>query len=177
MHLRAKKVAFLGLSMALSVVLVILSSVIESNTLFLLALASFFTGIALGEFGISAGAGYLAGSTFLSFLLAPNKLYVLTYLGISLYLVLMEVIWVKGCKCMDTAATHRIMQASKFIIFNCMYIPLLLFAPKIVTTKAITPVLFMALLVVGQVVIILYDYAYHYFMNRYWLKLRRLINN
>lgn len=177
MHVKAKKIAFLGLSMALSVVLVILSSVIESNTLFLLALASFFTGIALGEFGLSAGAGYMVGSVILCFLLAPNKLYVITYSGISFYLVAMEFVWVKVCKRQMDKKNHTILVLCKFIIFNAMYIPLLVFAPKLIIARTMSPVLFGILLVAGQAVLYLYDYAYHYFMNRYWLKMRRLINN
>jgi uncharacterized membrane protein len=47
MLLNAKKLAFLGLLLAVTVVLIILSGVFEFNTLFLLAAASFGVGIAI----------------------------------------------------------------------------------------------------------------------------------
>ena len=46
MHLNTKKIAFAGVMLALTEVGIALGSVIETNTLFLLAAASFFVGIA-----------------------------------------------------------------------------------------------------------------------------------
>ncbi|MDO5291360.1 MAG: hypothetical protein Q4F05_01295 [bacterium] len=177
MHVNAKKVAFLGVSMALSIVLVVLSGIIEMNTLFLLALASFFTGIAIGEFGLGAGASYMAGSVILSLILAPNKLYVFTYAGICFYLVATEFIWRKVLKGTYSKKNNRILMVCKAIIFNIMYIPLVIFVPKLLITRDMSTVMFILLLIGGQVVLIAYDYAYHYFMNRYWLKLRRILIN
>ena len=45
MHLNTKKIAFAGVMLALTEVGIALGSVIETNTLFLLAAASFFVGI------------------------------------------------------------------------------------------------------------------------------------
>ena len=44
MHLNTKKIAFAGVMLALTEVGIALGSVIETNTLFLLAAASFFVG-------------------------------------------------------------------------------------------------------------------------------------
>ena len=59
MHVKGKMMAFCGLFLALSVVCMSLGSVIETNTLFLLAAASFFVGIVIREFGMKAGAAFL----------------------------------------------------------------------------------------------------------------------
>ena len=62
MHVKAKKMAFGGLLLALTVICMILGSVIETGTLFLLGAASFFVGIIFREFGRRTGAAfYLAG--------------------------------------------------------------------------------------------------------------------
>ena len=45
MHLKAKRAAFCGLLLAMTVIFMFLGSVIETNTLFLLAAASFFVGV------------------------------------------------------------------------------------------------------------------------------------
>mgnify|MGYP000125658577 CR=1 FL=1 len=52
MHVKARMTAFSGLLLALSVVCMALGSVIETNTLFLLAAASYFVGIIIREFGM-----------------------------------------------------------------------------------------------------------------------------
>ena len=54
MHLNTKKIAFAGVMLALTEVGIALGSVIETNTLFLLAAASFFVGIVIQEFGLKA---------------------------------------------------------------------------------------------------------------------------
>ena len=61
MHVKARMTAFSGLLLALSVVCMALGSVIETNTLFLLAAASYFVGIIIREFGMKAGSGFLSG--------------------------------------------------------------------------------------------------------------------
>ena len=51
MHLKAIRAAFGGLLLAMTVIFMFLGSVIETNTLFLLAAASFFVGVVFREFG------------------------------------------------------------------------------------------------------------------------------
>ena len=75
MHLNTKKIAFAGVMLALTEVGIALGSVIETNTLFLLAAASFFVGIVIQEFGLKSGAGFLLAGILLAILLSPNKLY------------------------------------------------------------------------------------------------------
>ena len=58
MHLNTKKIAFAGVMLALTEVGIALGSVIETNTPFLLAAASFFVGIVIQEFGLKSGAGF-----------------------------------------------------------------------------------------------------------------------
>ena len=54
MHVKAKQIAFGGLLLAVTVVCMALGSVIETNTLFLLAAAAFFVGIVIREFGLQS---------------------------------------------------------------------------------------------------------------------------
>ena len=48
MHVRTRKLAFAGLMLAVTIVCLYLGNIIESNTLFLLAGASYFVGIVGG---------------------------------------------------------------------------------------------------------------------------------
>lgn len=61
MHVKAKQVAFLGLLAAIVSLFIILASIIESNTLFLLAAAAFLSGVAIREFGLRLGIGFFFG--------------------------------------------------------------------------------------------------------------------
>ena len=58
MHLKAKRAAFGGLLLAMTVIFMFLGSVIETNTLFLLAAASFFVGVVFREFGQMTGLAF-----------------------------------------------------------------------------------------------------------------------
>ena len=49
MHVRTRKLAFAGLMLAVTIVCLYLGNIIESNTLFLLAGASYFVGIVYRE--------------------------------------------------------------------------------------------------------------------------------
>ena len=93
MHLKTKKLAFSGIALALCIIFMVLGSVIESNTLALLALASFSVGIITCEFGVRYGVAYLAAAIILGFLIAPNKFYCLTFATMGLYILLDEVLW------------------------------------------------------------------------------------
>ena len=55
MHVKAKILAFGGLLLALTVIFMMLGGIIESNTLFLLAAASYFVGIMIRETNFRMG--------------------------------------------------------------------------------------------------------------------------
>ena len=75
MHLNTKKIAFAGVMLALTEVGIALGSVIETNTLFLLAAASFFVGIVIQEFGLKSGAGFLQAGILLALCLRINYMW------------------------------------------------------------------------------------------------------
>lgn len=178
MHVKAKKMATAGLLVAFSVVMLILSSVIETSSLFFIAAASFCVGIAICEWGIRFGFGFLVASIILNLLLAPNKLYCITFGGMGLYLLFSEMLW-------EWIASKRVMShrtvilwVGKYLIFNLIYLPILWFMPSLVFTKDITGGLEIILLLAGQVVLFVYDVAYRYFQSNVWGRLRtRLIED
>ena len=88
--MKSKEVAWSGLTMALTVILIVLSGVIESSSLFILALASFATGIVERKFSLRTGIAFTIGAALIGFFVAPQKLYVFTYLGFSIYVVVAE---------------------------------------------------------------------------------------
>ena len=171
MHVSARKMSFLGLMMAFSVVLVVLGSVIDMSTLFFLALASFCTGIVIMDYGTAIGAAFFTGSVLLSFIVSPNKLYAFTYGGMALYVLLTEIVWRNLLK--TNKRYIIVLSVVKFLVFNAMYIPILILAPSLVITKAMNPYLLVGLIVAGQVILVVYDRALHYFIGRYWPDMKR----
>ena len=180
MHLGTKHLSLLGLLLAFSVVLIVLSGVIETSTLFLLAAASFFVGIAFRETNRPLGVAFYLASVFSSFILAPNKMYCITYAAISLYIVFIEVLRGKlqtDVKSDSVKNTSRIGYIGrfglKFALFNLIFIPILIFAPTLIITTKLNLLSTILFFIGGQIVFIIYDKAYEYFMVHYWGKFRR----
>ena len=125
MHVKAKAAAFGGLSVALSIVCMSLGSIIESNTLFLLAAASYFVGIMIREFGIRAGAAFYAADVLLGMLIAPNKFYVLSYAAMGLYILLIEIAWQAMARGSHRIQKRWVFWVLKYLIFNVLFLPVL----------------------------------------------------
>lgn len=172
MLLNAKKMAFLGLLLSVDVILIILSGVFEFNTIFLLGAAAFCVGIAIRESGLSLGLGFYLASILLGCMLAPNKLYCVTYGGMGLYIIAREFAWEKlaGAKSITNRST--ILWIIKYLVFNLMYLPILLFMPKLIYQGEISKMILLSIFIGGQAVLFIYDRAYDYFQGSIWSKIR-----
>ena len=171
MHLKAKRAAFGGLLLAMTVIFMFLGSVIETNTLFLLAAASFFVGVVFREFGQMTGLAFYLSAVLLGFLLAPNKLYVITFAGMGFYIWGREFIW----KILErSAGVKRKMQwyrLAKVILFNGLYLPLILGYGELFFGGEISEWLRYSSVLAGQVIFALYDKAYDYGQLHIWGKI------
>jgi hypothetical protein len=172
MFVSARKMAFLGLLLACSVLLVILSGVLEFNTLFLLAGAAFFIGIAIRECGLRLGVGFFIAGVLLSFMIAPNKLHCITYTAMGLYLVIIEAVWEKLGRANHIKNRKLILWVIKYITFNIIFILILMFLPKIIYAGTISFKILAIALIGGQVVLFIFDEAYSFFQKSLWGKVR-----
>lgn len=172
MHVKAKNIALAGLLAACSAVLLVLSSVIETNSLFLICAASFCVGIAIREWGIRLGLAFLVASTFINFLVAPNKFYCITFAAMGMYLFLSEYLWKKIAEKDEMKHRTLMLWLGKYIIFNLMYIPVLLFFQELLFVKKVGGVFLIVFFFAGQVVLFIYDRAYIYFQDAIWGKMR-----
>ena len=126
MHVKAKKMAFGGLLLALTIVCMVLGSVIESNTLFLLAAASYFVGIIIRETGMRTGAAFYIAAVLLGFIVAPNKIYVVSFAAMGFYILAAEQAFVMLGRTEARVNRKALFWAIKYIIFNILYIPALI---------------------------------------------------
>lgn len=164
--------AFGGLLLALTVICMLLGSVIETNTLFLLAAASFFVGIMIREFGWKTGAAFYLAGVLLGLILAPNKLYVVSYAGMGVYILLIELIWNKLGNVSADINRQVLFRVMKYLIFNLMYIPGVLGFQEVLFSREMSGVVLAVVLVAGQVGLFVYDWAYEYVQRNIWSKIR-----
>ena len=135
MHVKARMTAFSGLLLALSVVCMALGSVIETNTLFLLAAASYFVGIIIREFGMKAGVAFYLADILLGFLVTPNKFYVISFAAMGFYILAAEGSWRFLGKSSEKMQKSWIFWVMKYVVFNLMYIPMVLIFQELLFMK------------------------------------------
>lgn len=172
MHVNAKKLAWGGLMLALTEVCIALGSVVETNTLFLLAAASFFVGIVIREMNPASGGCFLLAGVLLGFLVSPNKLYVISYAAMGSYILATEVVWRLLGKMPEKAPRRKLFWAVKYALFNLMYLPALFLFQELFFGKKLPAVMLAGAVVAGQIGLFLYDRAYEYVQVRLWGKLR-----
>lgn len=172
MHVMAKKMAFAGLMLAFTMVCIALGSVIETNTLFLLAAASFFVGIVLRETSVRTGTAFYIAAVLLGFFVSPNKLYVISYSAMGLYILLNEITFRLLGRLKRTTNRHIWFWIVKYVIFNIMYIPMVLVFQSLLFGKEQPAQILFGIIVAGQAALFLYDRAYEYVQGNIWNKMR-----
>ena len=145
-----------GLLMAFAVVLIILSGILDFNTLFFLAAAAFLIGVIVRLGG----------------LLAPQKLYCITYAMMGIYVLGVEFLWHFLGDHPGWKNRRLLLILGKLIIFNLMYLPALFLFPKLLFAGEISGILLLVFVVGGQVALFLFDQAYDYFLIRLWEQVR-----
>jgi len=173
MHLTSKRLAFLGLLLAVDILLIILSGVLEFNTLFLLAAASFCVGIAIREYRLRPGFAFFIASLLLGAILAPNKLYCITYAAMGFYIVISEYAYDKLLYINRMNSRVSLLWIIKYLTFNIMFLPILFLSPKLIYSGQLSPTLYLVLIIAGQVALYIYDWAYIYFQGSIWTKARK----
>lgn len=174
-YVKAKQMAVSGLLAAFTVLLISLGAVFETNTLFLLCVASYCVGIAIREWGLGYGAAFLTACTLLGVMIAPNKIYCITFTAMSIYLWCTEVLWRMISK--SEKLTHRtaVLWCGKYVIFNLIYIPLILLMPQLLIAKRLNGIGWLAVWAAGQIGVLIFDKAHTYFQIFVWNKIRKYV--
>ena len=172
--MKSKDVAWSGITMALTVILIVLSGVIESSSLFILALASFATGIVERKFSLRTGIAFTIGAALIGFFVAPQKLYVFTYLGFSIYVVVAEYFRDKkiyGIKpFVIKGVLYHVLLAAAVALVNCFVgFDMFLENSFINNISKIQVLYYLVLFVFAEALWILFDKAYIFFQERYGL--------
>lgn len=173
MHIRAKRMAISGMLLAFTIICMFLGGVIETNTLFLLAAASYFVGIIQNEFGMKYGWAFWIAAVCLGMIIVPNKFYVLSYCAMALYILLVESVWKLLGKCPKLKMRREIFWGMKYVIFNVMYIPIVLGFQELLFANTLSGWMLLGVLAAGQVGVLVFDRAYEHVQADIWKKIRR----
>jgi len=171
MLLKSKDIAFVGILMAIGVILVTIGGYWEGSTLFFLAAASFLTGIVQRNLSVAASAAFLAGTTLLSFFLAPQKLYCATFLAFGIYILLAEYVE-KGKKrafvwIFKAMLFHGLFALALFATEKLFGLEIL-FGGKVFSLLQKYQFFFWIVVIAcAEIFWIVFDRAYFYFQNRY----------
>lgn len=172
MHVKTKRITFLGLLLALATILQFLGSYLEVSTLSFLVLSSLCLGIAIYETNLKLGFGFFVASAALSFFLMPDKFYSLTYGCLCIYIYFTEVIRRK-----TVLRNHPIiLWVVKLLFFNGGFLfPALYFFPEFLFTVEMTwnVWIYLGIIAVAQVFLILFDRLYNQIIPGYWEYLKR----
>lgn len=172
MHVRTRKLVFGGLMLAATIICLYLGKIIESNTLLLLAAASYFVGIVYRETGAKMAVAFYISALFLGFFLTPDKFYLLSYGAMGLYILFNEWVYFKIRKQEHLRSRAAAFWIVKYIAFNVLYVPGIYFYQKLLFGKILPLWMFICVLAMGQVAFFLYDRAYEYVQGNLWNKVR-----
>jgi len=161
MLLKSKEMAYLGVLLGLNQLFIIFSSIIETNTIFLFAVAALIVGVVVVEFGGKSGAVFYFASCILGFFLSFNKVEIFTYIiFFGLYSLIKHFIEIK-------LNNNKTSLAAKYIFFNLSLIAMYFTVSLFITLK-----LYWWMILAAQVMFIIYDYAFTMFINYYMNTIR-----
>lgn len=172
MHVKTKRITFLGLLLALNIILQFLGSYMEASTLSFLVLSSLCLAIAIYETNLTLGSGFLIASVALSFFLMPDKFYCLSYGCLCIYIFFQEVLRQKTRLFQHTVLLWIV----KLLFFNgCFLFPALYFFPELLFSTAVewSSFVYIAIIAAAQLFLLLFDRIYNLLIPRYWERLKK----
>lgn len=165
MLLKSKKIAYLGVLLALNQVFIFLSSIIKTNTLALFSIAALMVGIVIVEFGVKSGALFYIASSILGFFLTTSQLEVVTYI---LFFGLYSIVKYAVEKVAFQMKQARLIEMSiKLLFFNLAAGSIYFILRGIVNIQ-----LYWWLIVIAEIAFIAYDYAFSILINYYIRKIQ-----
>lgn len=164
MLLKSKNIAYLGVLLGLNQLFIILSSVIETNTIILMAAAALMIGVVIVEFGSLSGILFYTASCILGFFLSLNKVEIITYiLFFGLYSIVKHLVEYK-------IFNKIISYAIKIVFFNISLLILYFVVNQFIVLK-----LFWWMVLGAEFLFLIYDYAFTVFINYYINNIRSKI--
>ncbi len=174
MLLKSSDLTFASMMAAIAVIIVTVAGYVDVSTIFFMALAAFLGGIVERRTSVKYGIMFAFASGILSFILAPQKMYILTFIVFSVYILSEEyferanVDSKRIIPIVIKAVTYNIM-----VILACVLCYLIYGFDFLKNTKFYGVIsehfliAIIAFLILNQVFLFIFDRAYYFFMRRY----------
>ncbi|QUI20847.1 hypothetical protein HZI73_00330 [Vallitalea pronyensis] len=165
MLLKTKQLAYLGVLLAMNQIVLLLSMVFPANTLVIYALAALMIGVVIVETNLKGGISFYIASSLLAFILAGDKIQILTYIGFfGFYSIAKYVIENFTHKKHVSMAIELLIKGILFNILLVIYY---------VAMRAIVPIPNVWWIIpLAQIFFFAYDYCFGYFMVVYMRKIK-----
>ncbi|HCS74861.1 MAG TPA: hypothetical protein DIW17_13420 [Clostridiales bacterium] len=163
-----KEIAFGGIMLALSVLVLYMASMAPTGRLSLYALSSFFVSVIVIESGIKAGWLFYTASSLLSLLLIPDKLGLLPYF---LFFGLYGLIKYYLEKISNRVAEYLL----KFVYFNLCLLLAWLLIKEVFLALVELPISIRLIVIALQVVFFIYDWVYSLVIQAYRDRIRKIL--
>lgn len=168
-----KRVTFSAIGIALTVIFLYAASVLSTGKLAALALSSLLCGVCICQYGIRYGMAVYIGSSILSLLLIPNRMFTIIYVlligyypVIKLLIERLNKIWLEWVL---KVLFFNIILFFLYMIFTIFFMPGL---DSAIVTLALK---YAGWIVVGmEVVFVLYDLAFSYMIGYFNQFVRRI---
>lgn len=157
--------AYSGLILAINTIIFLLINIIETNTLALMALASFLPAIILIEFAKKNAFAYTCASIILGFIVLSNKMYFIVYaLSFGIYGLLKSLI-------------EKNKNIKVQYILKLSYANIVFFVLYYISIKLFVKIDFQIwYLLAFNIAFLLYDLVYTQFITFYLDKIRKRLN-
>ena len=174
MLLKSSDLTFASMMAALAVIIVTVAGYVDVSTIFFMALAAFLGGIVERRTSIKYGIMFVAASGILSFILAPQKMYILTFMVFAIYILLEE--YYERANVGSKRIFPIVIKAIAYnvmVILACLICYLIYGLEFLENTKYYDVindhllVAIIAFLILNQVFLFIFDRAYYFFMRRY----------
>ncbi|HOQ06244.1 MAG TPA: hypothetical protein PK127_00515 [Clostridiales bacterium] len=166
--LRTEIIALNGVLGALAVICLLLADVLPTSKISLYALSSFFVSIAIIEGGIRAGWIFYAATAILGSIIVPDKISIVPYaLFFGVYGIIKFYI--------EKLNRIVIEYVLKVVFFNACAAIIILAAKSLFEAGLTSRFPWVALVIAGEIIFLVYDFVYTLFINYYRDRLRAKI--
>lgn len=168
MLLTSKRMAYLGLILALNQIVLFSGQFIPTNTIAIYALAALMIGVIIVEMGLKSGISFYIASSILAFLLTGDKIRIITYIGFfGLYSIAKYIIE-------DYMHKKQLSMVIELVIKGILFNIMLVIYYYAMGTLVKIPITWW-LILGAEVAFYAYDYVFGYFMVIYMHKIKPYI--
>lgn len=171
-HVEPRRTAYLGMLLAVCMILLYLSEAVTINTLIFIFLAACCVGMAYTIGSAISGSTFLAAAVLLGYFLLPDKESILTFIMMGVYVLFLEVIQPK----LLVRCPIWMVWGLKLGLFNLFYVPMVLLLPQLFVEGEASGLISAVLIALGNLVAVMCDYLYMALKRKYagriqaWMK-------